>query len=105
MEPTTGKMRFMLLFATVMLVDCTVNYPVLVRYSCSDFTIGKTDRAEVINKCGQPQSQLDSASGSTLNFMPPGSGLQVFDFDADGILRGFGNPQTPSLSVHPYPGH
>jgi hypothetical protein len=97
-------MLFLFLFTTVMLVGCTVNYPVLVTYSCSDFTIGKTDKAEVINKCGQPQSQLDSASGSTLTFRPPSSGLQVFDFDTNGILRGFSNPQIPPLFVHPYPG-
>jgi hypothetical protein len=97
-------MRFSFLFTTVMLVGCTANYPVLVRYSCSDFTIGETDKAEVISKCGQPHAQLVSASGSTLNFILPGSGLQVFDFDANGILRGFSNPQTPSFSLHPYSG-
>jgi hypothetical protein len=94
-------MRFSFPVAAAVLVGCTVNYPVLVEHSCYGFTIGKTDKTEVISKCGQPQSQVDSASGSTLNFAPPGSGVQVFDFDANGILRGFSNPQTPLFVLIP----
>jgi hypothetical protein len=95
-------MRFPSLFAIVMLVGCTVGYLVLLEYPCDGFTVGKTTKAEVINRCGSPQSEVDSAGGSELNFKPPGSSLRVFDFDRNGILRGFSNPQTPSFSVHPY---
>jgi hypothetical protein len=97
-------MRAVLLGGLVLLTGCVVEHPIIVDYPCSGFKVGQTTEAEVISKCGQPESQMNSAGGLTLNFKNPGSALQIFEFDGNGVLKGYSGAQGSPLSIQPYSG-
>jgi hypothetical protein len=82
-------MRFLSLWAVVMLTACAAAQPLVVENTCSGFIIGKSTKAEVLNKCGQPSVHTDMTTGSALLFVTSGLGtrhIQNFGFDEQGIL-------------------
>lgn len=97
-------MRAAFISGLVLLTGCVVERPVIVERPCLGFNVGQTTEAEVISRCGQPESQINSASGLTLNFNNPGSGLQIFEFDRNGVLQGYSGAQTSPLYIQPYSG-
>lgn len=84
-------MRLRLLWGFVMLTGCAAVQPVVVENTCSGFAIGKSTKAEVLNKCGEPFLHSESATGSELSFKLPGGSFPgqhtaTFDFNGQGIL-------------------
>ena len=67
-------MRFLSLWAVVMLAACAVGQPLVVENTCSGFIVGKSTRAEILNKCGQPTGHFEDATGSALSFLTRGPG-------------------------------
>jgi hypothetical protein len=79
-------MRFLSMVAAVMLGACAVAQPLVVEDTCSGFIIGKSTKADVLNKCGQPKTYSDTPPyGSGLTFITSGH-FHAFTFDAQGIL-------------------
>jgi hypothetical protein len=95
-------MRVFFVSLVLLLSACTDESEVLVAHPCYGFHIGETTESEVISRCGQPASQINSATGSTLDFRNFGSGLQIFQFDRNGVLIGSSDTQNSPLSIQPY---
>jgi hypothetical protein len=79
-------MRRLFLSAIIMLAGCVVDQPMVVQSACTGFVIGKTTRAEVLNKCGLPKTHYEGTEGSALLYENSGR-IQNFGFDANGVLN------------------
>jgi hypothetical protein len=84
-------MRSLSVWTVVMLAACAAPQPVVVENTCAGFIIGKSTRAEILNKCGQPFLHYESATTSKLSFIIPGGRpgvrhVEDFSFDAQGVL-------------------